>query len=94
MEENDYSVYLVTDTKLNHNSRKLIQTIQDAISGGVRIVQLREKYMEDEEFIKLANEVHQVTKQVRQIFKQISCFHLMITNDEVITDFCYSITCL
>lgn len=65
MAEKDYSVYLVTDTKLNHTSRTLIQTIKDAISGGVRIVQLREKYMEDEEFIKLANEVHQVTKQVR-----------------------------
>ncbi|KAF9973134.1 hypothetical protein BGZ73_003648 [Actinomortierella ambigua] len=59
----DYSVYLVTDTGLNHPSRTLLQSIEDSIKGGVTLVQLREKELDTEAFIALARQVHAITKK-------------------------------
>ncbi|KAF8923613.1 hypothetical protein BGZ58_002741, partial [Dissophora ornata] len=59
----DYSLYLVTDSGLNHTSRTLVQSIEDSILGGVTLVQLREKDLDTEAFIALARKVHQVTKK-------------------------------
>ncbi|KAG0226984.1 hypothetical protein BGW41_004005 [Actinomortierella wolfii] len=59
----DYSVYLVTDSGLNHPSRTLVQSVEDAIKGGVTLVQLREKELDTEAFIALARQVHAVTKK-------------------------------
>ncbi|KAI8356036.1 TMP-TENI-domain-containing protein [Mortierella sp. GBAus27b] len=59
----DYSVYLVTDSGLNHPSRTLIQSVEDSILGGVTLVQLREKDLDTPAFIDLARNVHQVTKK-------------------------------
>jgi len=61
----DYSVYLVTDRVLNHPSRTLTGSIEDAILGGVKIVQLREKKLSTDEFIVVAKEVHALTKKVK-----------------------------
>ncbi|KAF9436361.1 hypothetical protein BGZ76_004185 [Entomortierella beljakovae] len=59
----DYSLYLVTDSGLNHRSRSLLQSIEDSIKGGVTLVQLREKELDTPAFIDLAKKVHEVTKK-------------------------------
>ncbi|KAF9149627.1 hypothetical protein BG015_008575, partial [Linnemannia schmuckeri] len=59
----DYSLYLVTDSGLNHPSRTLLQSVEDSILGGVTLVQLREKNLDTPAFIDLAREVHAVTKK-------------------------------
>ncbi|KAG0378021.1 hypothetical protein BGX24_004935 [Mortierella sp. AD032] len=59
----DYSVYLVTDSGLNHPSRTLVQSVEDSILGGVTLVQLREKDIDTPAFIDLARKVHAVTKK-------------------------------
>ncbi|KAG0325883.1 hypothetical protein BGZ99_010484 [Dissophora globulifera] len=59
----DYSLYLVTDSGLNHASRTLLETVEDSIRGGVTIVQLREKHLDTAAFIDLAHKVHAVTKK-------------------------------
>lgn len=61
----DYSLYLVTDSGLNHPSRTLVQSVEDSIRGGVTLVQLREKELDTEAFTALARQVHTVTKKVR-----------------------------
>lgn len=60
----DYSVYLVTDSGLNHPSRTLLHSVEDAILGGVTVVQLREKELDTPAFLELARKVHEVTKKV------------------------------
>jgi hypothetical protein len=60
----DYSLYLVTDSGLNHPSRTLLQSVEDSILGGVTLVQLREKNLDTPAFIDLARKVHAVTKKV------------------------------
>ncbi|KAG0214941.1 hypothetical protein BGX28_001147 [Mortierella sp. GBA30] len=59
----DYSLYLVTDSGLNHPSRTLVQSVEDSILGGVTLVQLREKELDTEAFIVLARKVQAVTKK-------------------------------
>ncbi|KAG9069213.1 hypothetical protein KI688_010110 [Linnemannia hyalina] len=59
----DYSLYLVTDSGLNHPSRTLLQSVEDSILGGVTLVQLREKDLDTPAFIELARKVHAVTKK-------------------------------
>lgn len=55
MESNalNLSVYLVTSCQ-NKNKKDFLNTIEEAIQGGVTIVQLREKTLESCEFYKLA----------------------------------------
>ncbi len=52
----DYSLCLITDTALC-NGRELIDVIMAAVSGGVSIVQLREKNMQTRDFIELSREI-------------------------------------
>lgn len=56
----DYSLYLVTDRKLL-NGKHLLKSIEDAIAGGVSIVQLREKELCTGDFFDLALQVKAVT---------------------------------
>jgi thiamine-phosphate pyrophosphorylase len=49
----DYSLYLVTDTAMCQ-PRGLVETVREAVSGGVSIVQLRDKTAPEEEFIRTA----------------------------------------
>ena len=60
----DYSLYLVTDSGLNHPARTLLQSVEDSILGGVTLVQLREKDLATDAFIDLARKVHAITKKV------------------------------
>lgn len=56
----DYSLYLVTDRSYI-GSRELVDCVEEAILGGVTIVQLREKTASSCEFFKLALRLKEVT---------------------------------
>ncbi|MCL1842720.1 MAG: thiamine phosphate synthase [Defluviitaleaceae bacterium] len=56
----DYSLYLVTDRELM-SSADICQNIQQAINGGVTMVQLREKTADSREFYETALKVREVT---------------------------------
>ncbi|MGO2119041.1 MAG: thiamine phosphate synthase [Fusobacterium sp.] len=56
----DYSLYLVTDRDIL-NGRDLNKAVEESILGGVTVVQLREKYISNEEFLKIAKELKKIT---------------------------------
>ena len=58
----NYSLYLVTDRKLL-GDRDLCKTIEDAIKGGVTLVQLREKNTTTNGFINIATNVKKITNK-------------------------------
>ena len=62
MNKIDYSLYLVTDRDILGN-RDLCKAVEDSIKGGATIVQLREKFISDDEFLKIARELQKVTKK-------------------------------
>lgn len=58
--EINYELYLITDRRFL-KGRELKKVIEDAILGGVTIVQVREKDISTREFFKVAKEVKKVT---------------------------------
>lgn len=54
------SLYLITDSTY-HTEESLLWTVEEAIKGGVSIVQLREKNRSTREYIDLANKVKKIT---------------------------------
>ncbi len=62
MNKIDYSLYLVTDRNIL-GERDLCKAIEDSIKGGTTIVQLREKFIDDEKFLQIAKEVQKITKK-------------------------------
>jgi thiamine-phosphate diphosphorylase len=56
----DYRLYLVTDSRL-HRGYSVLDQVDLALQGGVRIIQLREKELPETEFIKLASEALKLT---------------------------------
>lgn len=63
----DYSLYLVTDRSFLRG-RKLKNVVEDAIKGGVTLVQVREKDISTREFYKVALEVKEVTDKYKVPF--------------------------
>ena len=59
MKNIDLSLYLVTDN--SENEEKFLRTIENAILGGVSVVQIREKTAETLEFYNLALKVKEIT---------------------------------
>lgn len=59
MNKNSLLLYAVTDS-MWLNGRKLKDDVEKAILGGATMIQLREKHLNDEDFIKLAFEVKEV----------------------------------
>ena len=59
MKDIDLSLYLVTDN--SENEKKFLKTIEEAILGGVGVVQIREKTAETLEFYNLAIKVKKIT---------------------------------
>ncbi len=55
----DLSLYLVTDN--SENEEKFLKTIEDAILGGVTVVQVREKTADTRDFYNLALKVKEIT---------------------------------
>ena len=63
----DYSLYLVTDRELLGN-KDLVQTIEQAIQGGVTMVQVREKNLSTLEFFQVALAIKDITTKYRVPF--------------------------
>lgn len=61
---NDLGLYLVTDQRWL-NGRSLVDDVRQAILGGVTMVQLREKELNDDQFIKIAKEVKTLCQEYR-----------------------------
>lgn len=60
----DYSLYLCTDRGLM-NCKTIEESVEQAIAGGVTVVQLREKDCSTREFYELAKRVQQITRPNR-----------------------------
>jgi thiamine-phosphate pyrophosphorylase len=60
----DLLLYLCTD-RLLALGRPLVQALEDAIAGGVTMVQLREKEASSREFYDMAREIQAVTRRYR-----------------------------
>lgn len=56
----DYSMYLVTDRDILEG-RDLNKAVEESILGGTTVVQLREKHISDEEFLKIAKDLKKIT---------------------------------
>lgn len=61
LSKQDLAIYAVTDRKWLKEEETLAQQVEKAIQGGATIIQLREKYLRDEEFLAQAQAVKQVT---------------------------------
>jgi thiamine-phosphate diphosphorylase len=57
----DYRLYLVTDSYL-HKGYTVLEQVDLALQGGIRIIQLREKELPEPDFIKLASEALKLTR--------------------------------
>lgn len=62
MNKINYSLYLVTDRKILKNI-SLPNAVEQAIKGGITIVQLREKSISSKEFYELSLEVKEITSK-------------------------------
>ncbi len=60
--EIDFSLYLVTDSELSMN-RPLEWVVEEAVRGGVSMVQLREKKSETRDFLQLAKKLKSVLQR-------------------------------
>jgi thiamine-phosphate pyrophosphorylase len=60
----DYSLYLVTD-RVILKGRDLLQAVEEAIQGGVTLVQLREKTISSRDFYTLALHMKDLTRKYR-----------------------------
>lgn len=58
----DLSLYLITE-RYDYTMDEFLSIIEDAIKGGVTIVQVREKNASTRELIEIASEVHKITKK-------------------------------
>lgn len=61
MNKIDLSLYLVTDN--SDDEEKFLNTIEEAIKGGVSVVQIREKTADTLDFYELAVKVKKITKE-------------------------------
>ena len=61
MNKNLLQLYAVTDRQWLKEGQSLAEVVEAAIRGGATLVQLREKAMDDEAFIREALEVKKVT---------------------------------
>jgi len=57
----DYRLYLVTDSRL-HKGYSVLEQVGLALQGGVKIIQIREKGLPVQDFIKVASEALKLTR--------------------------------
>ena len=55
-------LYFITDST-NYNDTEFLLRIEQALKGGVNLIQLREKEKTTREYIELAKKVHEITKK-------------------------------
>jgi thiamine-phosphate pyrophosphorylase len=58
----DFSLYLITD-RTQTGGRPLAAVVRQALDGGVRVVQLREKDLDGSELFRLASELRGITRE-------------------------------
>jgi thiamine-phosphate pyrophosphorylase len=59
----DFKLYLITNRKLITHHSSLIRAVRNALKGGVKAIQLREKDMDTRGLLKLAYRMRDLTKQ-------------------------------
>lgn len=59
----DYSFYLVTDNNLIPEGLDIYQQVEKALQNGATLIQLREKDLDTGDFIKRAEQIHQLTQK-------------------------------
>lgn len=59
----DFDLYLITDRKLIADRCTLTAAVKEALKGGVKAVQLREKDMETRDLLKLAYKMRKLTSE-------------------------------
>ncbi|KAJ1536099.1 hypothetical protein HK096_000709 [Nowakowskiella sp. JEL0078] len=64
----DLSLYLVTDSSLVPTNSTLQAVVSAALSSGVRVVQLREKYLASAPFLALAHEIKSLCRRYNATF--------------------------
>ena len=62
MKQFDSSLYFVTDST-NYTEAEFLFRVEQALKGGVTLLQLREKDKSTREYIELAEKVHEITKR-------------------------------
>lgn len=63
----DYGIYIVTDSKILEG-RDFYKCIEDALKGGAKTIQLREKCATGAEFLKKAIKLRELTKKYNAMF--------------------------
>ena len=58
----DTTLYFITDST-NYERDEFLKRVRSALEGGVTIIQLREKNRTTREYIDIANDVHEITKE-------------------------------
>ncbi|MBR2409328.1 MAG: thiamine phosphate synthase [Lachnospiraceae bacterium] len=62
MRKFDSSLYFITDST-NYNEEEFLSRVEQALAGGVTLLQLREKEKSTREYIELAEKVHELAKR-------------------------------
>ena len=62
MKRFDTGLYFITDST-GYDEPEFLRRVEEALSGGVTIMQLREKYKTTREYIKLAEAVHEIARR-------------------------------
>lgn len=62
MKKFDTSLYFITDST-NYDEKEFCYRVEQALQGGVTLLQLREKNKSTREYIVLAQKVHEITKK-------------------------------
>ena len=62
MKKFDTSLYFITDST-NYDEKEFCYRVEQALQGGVTLLQLREKNKSTREYIELAQKVHEITKK-------------------------------
>jgi len=57
----NFKLYLITDRKLIRDTRSLITAVRDALKGGVKAIQLREKDLDTQGLLRLAYRMRDLT---------------------------------
>ncbi len=58
----DTSLYFITDSS-GFDEKEFLRIVEEALRGGVTLIQLREKNKSTKEYIELAEKVHDITKK-------------------------------
>ena len=62
MKKFDPSLYFITDST-NYSEEEFLSRVEQALRGGVTLLQLREKSKSTREYLELAEKVHELTKR-------------------------------